>query len=808
MFASKDTLLTRPSGGYNIARSVRLRSSATGYLSRTPSSTTNRRTWTWSGWMKRGTDKYSLLFAAGNTTDIWNTGTNCTLIGYLISTNQLAVYNNGTVFRNTAQVFRDPSAWYHIVVAFDTTQATAANRLRVYINGAEVTSWDTNNAPTQNLDMAVNVNQNHFVGGQSTNVANAYFDGYLTEVNFIDGQALTPSSFGSTNAITGVWQPAKYTGTYGTNGFYLNFSDNSNNTATTIGKDYSGNGNNWTPNNISVTAGITYDSMTDVPTLTSATAANYSVFNPLDIFVSGSGTTRTFADGNLNVTLTNPAGVYSAARGTLYIDTSIKSYFEVNFASGSSGGVAVCNQSSSWAGGGFDANAWGYITNGSKSRNGNTAYGSSYTSGSSTIIGVAVNGGNIWFALNGTWQASGDPATGANPAFTNVTGPITILVANSAGSTTNSYNLNCGQRPFSYTPPTGFVALNTYNLPASTITNGAGYMAATLYTGNGTSQSISNAVNGVSFQPDFVWVKDRSVARSNTLWDSVRGIYKVLYSNNTNAEGTDTTALTAFNSNGFSVGADNGENANGETFVGWQWKAGGTSASNTNGSITSTVSAGATQGFSVVTYTGTGSTATVGHGLGVAPNMVIVKSRSTAGTDWPVYHSSLGATGILALDSTIAFTTLSTPWNNTAPTSSVFTVGTSGDTNLSTRTYVAYCFAAVAGYSAFGSYTGNGSADGPFVYTNMRSRFVMIKRTDSAGYDWVIYDTSRSTYNAVTLNLDPNSSAAETNTGSSGMDITSNGFKLRDGSLFWNASGGTYIYMAFAEVPFKSALAR
>jgi hypothetical protein len=218
-----------------VNNSLRFRSSATAYLSRTPATTSNRKTWTWSGWMKRGTDKYSLLFAAGNVTDIWNTGTNCTLIGYWISTNQLAVYNNGTVFRNTAQLFRDPAAWYHVVVAFDTTQATAANRLRVYINGSEVTAWDTNNAPTQNLDMAVNVNQNHFVGGQSTNVANAYFDGYLTEINFIDGQQLAPTSFGTFNSY-GVWQPITYGGSYGNNGFYLPFPNNS--TGSTVSTSY------------------------------------------------------------------------------------------------------------------------------------------------------------------------------------------------------------------------------------------------------------------------------------------------------------------------------------------------------------------------------------------------------------------------------------------------------------------------------------------------------------------------------------------------------------------------------------------
>jgi hypothetical protein len=746
-------------------------------------------------WVKLGAIQDEFLFGAGAST------ANQTYIRFYSGGSQAILWETDTSSTTnwavqTNAVYRDPSAWYHLVFAYDSSLSGLSNQAKIYVNGVQ-TSVTTSGSGTNSY---VNTTVAHYIGRAASTT---YFDGYITEAQLIDGQALTPNSFGTINSY-GVWQPITYGGSYGTNGFYLPFTNTTS--ATTLAYDFSPNGNNWTPNNISTTAGVTYDSMTDVPTLTSATAANYCVGNPLD----NSGT---LSNGNLTFV---SGGSNQSNRSTFQLPTSGKFYAECTLGTTTSGsvgeafGYATADASLT----GTPQSSGKYViyadSTGAIYSNGSTLTSSLGTFASGTILQIAYDGttGNAWVGKNNTWYNSsggttGDPSTGANPTFTSLTNVFPFTQGVNA-----TQNLNFGQRPFTYTPPTGFVALNTYNLPASTITNGAGYMAATLYTGNGTSQSISNAVNGVSFQPDFVWVKDRSVARSNTLWDSVRGIYKVLYSNNTNAEGTDTTALTAFNSNGFSVGADNGENANGETFVGWQWKAGGTSASNTNGSITSTVSAGATQGFSVVTYTGTGSTATVGHGLGVAPNMVIVKSRSTAGTDWPVYHSSLGATGILALDSTIAFTTLSTPWNNTAPTSSVFTVGTSGDTNLSTRTYVAYCFAAVAGYSAFGSYTGNGSADGPFVYTNMRSRFVMIKRTDSAGYDWVIYDTSRSTYNAVTLNLDPNSSAAETNTGSSGMDITSNGFKLRDGSLFWNASGGTYIYMAFAEVPFKSALAR
>jgi hypothetical protein len=803
MFAAKNELFTTPSG-YQIQRSLRFRSSATGYLSRTPSSTTNRRTWTWSGWMKRGSDKYSLLFAAGDTTDIWNTGTNCTLIGYWISTNQLAVYNNGTVFRNTAQVFRDPSAWYHIVVAFDTTQATAANRLRVYINGSEVTSWDTNNAPAQNLDMAINVNQNHFVGGQSSNVANAYFDGYMGEINFIDGQQLTPSSFGAINATTGVWSATKYAGTYGTNGFYLPFTDNSAATATTIGKDFSGNGNNWTPNNISMTAGVTYDSMLDAPLgAGGGERGNYCVLNPL---AKNSSTSLT--NGNLSA---SGNVIYGHAQSTIFANSG-KWYFEAQLTTQQNDtGLGLGNTSSDPSGQyiGGDANSVGYLSDGRLFYNGSlVATYSSYITTDVVACAFDCATGKIWIAKNNTWQNSGDPAAGTGQVQT-VSWTAFAALARTVGSGAISFNF--GQRPFSYTPPTGFKALHTGNLGAPVIALPAQNMAATLWTGDGTSsRAISNAVNGVSFQPDWVWIKSRSNPNPHDLIDSVRGANKFLRSDATDAEGT-FSFLSSFNSNGFTLGTnDNDVNGSGYTYVGWQWKAGGTAVSNTAGSITSSVSANASAGFSVVTYTGTGANATVGHGLGVAPGMVIVKRRNST-SDWVVYHSGLPSAAYriwlnydLAQDSGVA---AAATWNSTAPTSTVFSVGTNGNSNASGDTYVAYCFAPVAGYSSMGNYVGNGSADGPFIYTGFRPRFVMIKGSSFAS-NWFVIDTSRSSYNVSLDALRPNLSGAETSTGTYSIDILSNGFKLRTNAADPNTSTATFIYAAFAEAPMKYALAR
>jgi hypothetical protein len=289
----------------------------------------------------------------------------------------------------------------------------------------------------------------------------------------------------------------------------------------------------------------------------------------------------------------------------------------------------------------------------------------------------------------------------------------------------------------------------------------------------------------------------------------VRGSTKQLYSNATDVEGTVTDALTAFNSNGFSLGANVGLNQNATTYVAWQWKAGGTAVTNTSGSITSTVSAGATQGFSVLTYTGNGTAgATVGHGLGVAPKMVIVKRRSAI-ESWGVYHASLpSAAYYLVLNSTAAQDGAGgSIWNSTAPSSTVLTLGTSTYSNTNTSTYVAYCFSEVAGYSKFGSYTGNGSSNGPFVYFGFRPKLVLYKRTDTTG-NWNIFDSSRDTYNPEQSTLWPNLSNAESVSSSYAIDFTSNGMKLRTTNTDFNASGGTYIFAAFAENPFKNSLAR
>jgi hypothetical protein len=692
----------------------------------------------------------------------------------------------------STQVFRDPSAWYHIVVSLNATAGTAL----IYVNGQQITSFSTNTMWSAGSNGYFNTSGNGF-GIGSRNLGEK-FDGYMAEYNFIDGQALTPSSFGATNASTGVWQPKKYAGTYGTNGFYLPFSDNSS--TTTLTQDRSGNGNNWTANNISLTSGATYDSMTDVPTLWADGGngrGNYATLNPLNSAVSSQV-------GNANLRFTRSGNSWGTSPATIAVSTG-KWYFEYTIGTVSASGILIGIASSDiqYIGQtvyvGQASASYGYNSaNGQKyNNNAGTSYGATFTTGD--VIGVALDldAGTLTFYKNNVSQGT---------AYSSLSG--TFVPAASAFTTNDFFDVNFGQRPFAYTPPTGFVALNTFNLPTPTIgatasTQANKYFDATLWTGTGATLSLTNSG---SMQPDLVWAKTRSAVSSNLLYDSIRGVNNYLSSNQTAAEATLANSLTAFNSNGFTVGSDSNINGSGVTNVAWQWNAGGSTVTNTSGSISSQVRANTSAGFSVVTYTGTGANATVGHGLGVAPRMIITKCRGAA-TNWTVYHASIGNTAAIYLNATNAQDTNVLFWNNTTPTSTVFTIGNQAG-NTSGQPCVAYCFSAIAGYSAFTSYTGNGSSDGTFVHLGFRPRFVMIKNSSATGA-WIMYDTARDTSNVVDLILEAQSSSAE-GSGSpfADIDFLSNGFKIRGTSSAINTNGNTYVVAAFAENPFKYSLGR
>jgi hypothetical protein len=816
---------------YQISRSLRFNSADSAYLNRTPASASNQKTWTWSGWVKRsslpGTSQ--VLFGTASA------GSNANSSQVRFNTdNKLEVFEFLTASYNfnyrTTQVFRDVSSWYHIMAVLDTTQATAGNRIKIYVNGVQVTAFDASTDPTLNLDGLINSTVAHGVGRGGA-YADLYFSGYMTEINFVDGQALTPSSFGATNTNTGVWGPKAYTGTYGTNGFYLNFSDNSNTTAATLGKDYSGNGNNWTPNNFSVTAGAGNDSLVDVPTnygtdygVGGAVRGNYATWNALGNNKPNLTNGNLDADGQDLKTAISTMGVSSG-----------KWYWEILIGSGTdTPNMGVTSFANDNADPGVYLGAGrSYVSSGGGSGV-YKAYTATSTVADSDFSNANTVGATIGFALDcdaGTLSYYVNNVLGYTDS-TVAKGTLLFPMTCNFNSTTNAYrntSVNFGQRAFAYTAPAGFKALCTQNLPTPTIgssptTLASQFFNTVLWTGTGTQ---TRSITGLNFQPDFTWMKIRAdTPQDNQLYDAVRGAGpgKSLATNTTAAEGSingfldsDYGYLSSFDSGGFSVNdgavATTGGyvNFSGRTYVAWNWKAGSSTVSNTAGTITSQVNANPTAGFSIVTYTGNSTAgATRGHGLNALPKMMFIKGRAgTYGVDnWHVYHASLPNTQGLALNTTGAATTSEYFWNNTSPTPTLFTTSTGASNNDSGTTYVAYCFAEIAGFSAFGSYTGNGSADGPFVFTGFRPAFVMVKRSSSSGTNWQILDTKRSTYNVMADYLYASATNTEGYDTGVGIDSLSNGFKIRGTDGNTNTSTATYVYMAFAETPFKYSLAR
>ncbi len=595
--------------------------------------------------------------------------------------------------------------------------------------------------------------------------------------------------------------------------------------------DQSGNNNDWTSNNLTE-SDISVDSPTN----------NFATFNPL----AYPTTHTTLSEGNLSVK--DNGGDWSQAYVT-QARNSGKVYVE--FMMGNAGGMFFGITTETTANNpaisfnnyyvGSQANDFGFRINdyGSGSSN-NEGYS---TGGSFTSLGTAqpvagdiyqlafdLDNAKVYFGKNNTWFNSANPSSGSNGISISATENyfVTVSIQN---QNTNAMVLNAGQDSsfagnktaqgnqdgndigdFYYTPPTGFLALCTKNLPDATVTPSE-HFNTVLYTGNGGT----NVITGVGFQSDWTWIKQRSNADSNVVFDAVRGVHKRLVTDSSAAEADWTSVdkgLDVFSSDGFTVKDDSSGNysvnKNSGTFVAWNWKANGSGSSNTDGSITSTVSANVDAGFSIVSWTGSGSAGTIGHGLNSTPEMIITFARSN-GDSHRTYHSGLTdpTEDYLKLDTTDAeidgsFTT----WNSTAPTSSVFSVWYDNSNNGSGRTYVGYCFHSVDGYSKVGSYTGNGNADGTFVYTGFRPAFVMMKDTVNAN-SWVIIDSERDTYNQSLKRLYADSSEAEyTATDDTIIDIVSNGFKHRYAGGNANQSNDTVIYIAFAETPFKYSNAR
>ena len=797
---------------HTIDQSLRFEDGDNPYLSKTLSGSGGT-IFTFSCWIKLGNLSINRQLLQG-----YSDGNNFAQI-LLYSGNYIGMYSatSGTarLFAYTQALQRDPTAWYNIVVKFNGT--SSSEEFKIYVNGENQTLTTTTALSAHQSNIG---NSNaHYVGNNFNQSQD--MDGYMAEVNFIDGTALDADSFGETKA--GIWIPKDTSGlTFGTNGFRLKFQDSS-----ALGDDTSGNGNDFIVTNLAST-----DQVLDSPT------NNWATMNPLD------GNGPTISEGNLKVFGDTSYSVFEGFKGTFPMSSG-KWYWEVYIDVGgfTQTGITPTTNTAviSTTNLSYHTDAMTYESNGNKAigtggtgtaPSGRTAtsYGASYTDGD--IIGVALDLDSstttLTFYKNNSSQGTAfsslasDEYVAVHTGIQNNFGVFNFGQDSSFAGTKTSGSAGAsdanGVGDFYYTPPSGFLALCTANLPNPGIDPAedeepADNFNTILYTGNGSS---SRSLTGVGFQPDWVWLKDRSAGYQHSLFDSVRGTgaNKKLYSSLSEAEGGANSVyghITSFDSDGFSVatGTSGAQhvNHNTVTYVAWNWLAGGSAVTNNNGSIQSSVSANTKAGFSIVSYTGNATAgATVGHGLSSTPEVYIVKSRSL-GTSWVTYHKDASSTpedGYLVLNGTDAFFD-TVVWNDTAPTSSLFSLGGTGySSNNSGATYIAYCFHSVEGYSKFGSYTGNGSSDGPFVYTGFRPALVIVK--NSTGTEsWGIGDSIRSPINPANDRLYPNLSNAEYSTGD-WIDLVSNGFKSR-GTAF-NTSSATYIYLAFAEQPFKYSNAR
>jgi len=949
----------RASGAQVFDGSLKFVSGSNHHLVRTPSAS-NRRTFTWSSWHKRtelGDDIHTIFNAAPSS------HSSSPAISYLVfeDHNTLRFYNywSGATKGDlkTNALFRDPNAWYHVVLAVDTTIASpSSDRMKLYVNGEQITSFANESYPTQDLELYINANVEHKIGEES--VRDRYeYAGYMSECNFVDGQQLDPSYFGFTEPLTNTWRPKKYTGTYGTNGFYLPM-DNQND----FEIDKSGNGNDWTKGNFSGTAndpdvfpdspsGITYSTVSSagITTVSQIKPSNYCTLNLLD---RGSSYAPTLSDGNLKSA--SPNNTQNPARGTLAA-TSGKWYFEGTCTARQyNPGIGVMSASTSLGTGdnfrsfwGTQGAAWYSYTGGTNtiySNGSNSSYATAFATNDTIMVAYDIDAGKIWFGKNGTWNDSGDPAAGTSHAatFTHTDSITPFIDGSYSSSPGDSWALNFGQKPFKYVPPEGFKVLCLANLPKPTSPAAVRpdkYFNMITWTGD---DGASRSLTGVGFAPDFVWIKNRDVARHHSLHDVVRGTNEYLMSSSAGAELTSTElGLASFDSDGFTLGTStrsgNGQNGNNEDYVAWCWKTGdvpnktytvkvvsdsgnkyrfndyGTSAftielqeggtftfdqsdssnsghplrfsttsdgthgagteyttgvvtngtpgsagaytritvpigaptlyyyctvhsgmggqANTpeggytdfGGTIPTKISTNVDAGFSIATYTGNyTSGATLAHGLSEAPKVVMVKSRGSLGS-WPVYHVGAGSANYLYLERTEATTSGTGPWNQTAPSSSVVTLG-NGATNVNDETYVMYAWHDVPGFSKFGSFEGNDSTDGCYVHLGFKPALVIAKQIDtewtvggSVATGWGMWDSARMPNNPGgnplwanlngTESIRGNNSSANTG-GSDGnglggflmCDLLSNGFKARSAGSEFN-SAGTHIYMAWAEIP-------
>jgi hypothetical protein len=763
---------------YQIDRSLRFNSANTMHLTRVFPVTGNAQKWTFSAWVKR-----SIPFGTNQT--IFSAGTS-TMDGIFFNTSdQLQIYFNGVTIATTSADYRDDGAWMHIILAVDTTQFTPADRFKLYINGELTTSYAATSYPVQNALGVVNSATTHWMGRWAASASN-FLNGYMTEVIFLDDIQADPGDLGFINPATNEWQPIPYIGAYNSTGFKTDFADNSNTTSGTLGKDTSGNGNDWSPVNFSVTPGINNDSVIDVPTRWDDGAncrGNYPVWNGV---IQNNGYYG--SDGNLRWSLT---GNQRWCISTINIPSTGQWYFECTVVTvATTMGIGVSRQNAVYGTGSTtSANYRVYQQSGNKSSSASTTYGASYTT--NDVIGVAVDSdtGEITFYKNGASQglAFNDLNTSGGPwAFFAVSNTTAGVIA-----------ANFGQQDWSYAPPAGFKPINTFNMPEPATVSGQDFCKALTYTGNGFVQSVT----GLNFQPDLCWIAARNLAQFPRMVDSLRGAELAVLSGSNVNEQNESNGLTSFDPDGFTVGAitgaSDGYNASGQGYASWNFVASPTTVVNTNGSITSSTRSNTTCGFSIVKYVGTGSNATVGHGCGGVPMFIIIKDL-TASNNGVCYHASVGPTKYLNFypnTNRSTVTTSATTFNNTAPSALAFSIGTDTKVNTLGNSYIAYVWSEVPGFSAYGSYSSH--QDLPYAHCGFRPSMVIEKTlgdtanryNDRVEANFGLKDDQRGAYgNDIPINRAIiNDEVENTSTNSSvsqicaGMpiDILSHGFKLR-----------------------------
>jgi len=730
---------------------------ATGGLSRTFDEAGNRQIFSLSTWFKigqTGEQEGSVGVALFGTK---NGATNSESTWFAIrlnTSNQLVVSIWNDLI--TTRTFEETSQWYHLLVAVDTTQGTTANRIKVYIDGVQETSFGTTNYPSSSASLAWGLDSTaHYVGIYNDG-SSAEWNGYLAQTAYITGSQLTPSSFGQTDTSTNRWIPKDISGlTFGSAGFFLDYAD-----SWIVGDDESGNTNDFTNiNSVSQVA--------DTPTVNWAT---------LDPNRAGSGISLS----NGNRTLDDKSAAWRVVFGTIPMRSG-KWYWECHITSSGSDGIiyGVTNPSTTTANSSStNDNAYGYANYGTLY--GATAYKNAgwttttFTNGDKIGVAVDMDNGYLYFAKNNTWLMSSDPTatTGTGSAFTIEQEPILYPYINQYDSFTT--NMQFDSSLWSYSAPTGYSALSQDNLPS-------------------TDQFISA----------FSWIKNRDAVDNHMLFDRVRGATKDMHSNTEDIQATNVETLQSFLAGGVQVGNDVEVNTANESYVLWNWmfENTGSGASNEDGSINTIATlVDTTLGCSVGTFTGTGANATVGHGLGVVPGMIIVKSTDTASRSWAVYHSGNTAapeTERLILNTTTTTSDQALYWNDTAPTSTVFSLGSDANTNQSSKVISYICFAP-SQFISLGSYEGNANADGAFVPTlnslgiPIQPVWVLTKNIDAIA-SWTLLDTSRSPYNVANKYLAPDTTGADQT--ADVVDIDTGGLKWRNSNVLINAAN-TYIYMA------------